>query len=89
MRVNRGRSEVNGCALVWHQNDVGVSMVHAIPKAVLRPDGTIDFAKDDWEAGSFVMDVIKDNTAVMPNLPRRLKIPFGITMTYKYRKNDY
>ena len=85
MRVNRGKPEVTGCALVVHQNNIGVSMLHLIPRCTMRPDGSIDFAKDDWEKGGFVLSCIKDDTAFLPNLSRRVRIPFGATISYKYR----
>lgn len=85
LRVNRGKPEVSGCALIVHQNNVGVSMFHLVPRCVLRPDGTIDFAKDDWEKGGFVMSCTKDDAAYIPNIERRIKVPFGLTMMFKYR----
>lgn len=85
MRVNRGKPEVSGCALIVFQNSVGVSFIHAIPRCTLRPDGSIDYAKDDWLAGSFVLNCIKDDSAYMPNLPKRLRTPYGFTITYRYR----
>lgn len=88
LRVNRGRNELTGAALVVHQNDVGVSMLHMIPRAVLRPDGTLDFSKTDWAKGSFVLESTKSPDAVLPNLSRIVRIPFGFTLTYKYRRNE-
>lgn len=88
MRVNRGKPEVMGPALIVHQNTVGVSYLHVIPRATMRADGTIDFAKDDWEKGSFVLTAVKSDSAFLPNLPRQFKIPFGVTITYKHRSVD-
>ena len=88
LRVNRGRNELTGTAIVVHQNDVGVSMLHMIPRAVLRPDGTLDFSKTDWAKGSFVLESTKSPDAVLPNLSRIVRIPFGFTLTYKYRRNE-
>lgn len=85
MRVNRGKPEVVGCALIVHQNNVGVSMLHLIPRCILRPDGSIDFAKDDWQRGGFVLSCVKDDAAYLPNLERRIKIPFGASITYRHR----
>lgn len=89
LRANAGKHEINGPALVVHQNDVGVSMIHCIPKAVLRPDGTENYAKDDWMAGGYILDTVKDGEAYIPNLTRRVRIPFGWTITYKYRRVEY
>ena len=88
LRVNRGRNELTGTALVVHQNDVGVSMLNMIPRAVFRPDGTFDYNKEDWAAGSFVLEAIKSPDAYIPNLSRIVRIPFGFMLTYKFRRND-
>jgi hypothetical protein len=85
LRVNKDIREVSGPALIVFQNSVGVSFVHAIPYATLRPDGSVDYAKDDWLAGSFVMNCVKSDKAYMPNLPKRLRTPYGFTITYRYR----
>lgn len=88
MRVNRGRNEITGAAIIVHQNDVGVSMLQMIPRAVLRPDGTLDYSKEDWAAGSFVLAATKSPDAYIPNLSRIVRIPFGFSITYKFRRND-
>lgn len=84
-RVNRGKPELEGTALVVFNNTVGVSFVLPIPRAVFRPDGTIDFSKEDWMAGSFIIDMLKDERATIPDLPSRLRVPFGYFNTYKRR----
>lgn len=88
MRVNRGKPDATGCALVVFKNNVGVSFIQAIPKCTMRPDGTIEHAKDDWQAGSFIVTALKGDKAVLPNLPKRLAIPYGVTITFKHRTND-
>ena len=86
LRVNRGKSELIGTAIVVHHNSTGVSYVQMIPRAALRPDGGTDFSKDDWLKGSFILSLVKRDGAVFPNLPRRLAVPFGMLVTYKHRE---
>ena len=77
MRVNRGKPELQGCGLIAFPNNVGVSFFHVLPKVVFRPDGTIDFSKEDWLKGGFVLSMLKDDSAYVPYLPNKIKIPFG------------
>lgn len=83
MRVNRGKPELQGCALICFLNNVGVSFFHVLPKVVFRPDGTIDFSKEDWLKGGFVLSVLKDDNAYIPYLPNKLKIPFGYFSAFR------
>lgn len=77
LRVNRGKPELQGCGLICFLNNVGVSFFHILPKVVFRPDGTIDFSKEDWLKGGFVLSLLKDDNAYIPYLPNKLKMPFG------------
>lgn len=83
LRVNRGKPELQGCALIAFLNNVGVSYFHVLPKVVFRPDGTIDFSKEDWLKGGFVLSVLKDDDAYIPYLPNKLKIPFGYFSVFR------
>ena len=83
LRVNRGKPELQGCALIAFLNNVGVSYYHVLPKVVFRPDGTIDFSKEDWLKGGFVLSVLKDDDAYIPYLPNKLKIPFGYFSVFR------
>lgn len=88
IRVNRGKPEITGCALIAHINDVGVSFVHTIPRAVFRPDGTVDFSKEDWLKGKFVIRALKADNAFMPYVPVRTPLPFGYINTFLVRANN-
>lgn len=83
LRVNRGKPELQGCALVAFLNNVGVSYFHILPKVVFRPDGTIDFSKEDWLKGGFVLSVLKDDDAYIPYLPNKLKRSFGYFSVFR------
>jgi len=87
-RVVRPKLEIEGTALIVFKNNVGVSFVHVLPRVVFKPDGTIDFAKDDWEKGSFVISVIRDEDAFIPFLPSRVKIPFGFINTFRIYERE-
>jgi len=87
-RVVRPRLEIEGTALVVFKNNVGVSFVHVLPRVVFKPDGTIDFAKDDWEKGSFVVSVIRDDTAFIPYLPTKVRVPFGFINTFRIYEEE-
>jgi len=84
MRVNKGQAELEGPALIIFEQNIGVSYIYMSPKATLRPDGQIDFNKDDWNAGSFILTAIKKDDAYIPYLPTRISIPFGLLNTYRY-----
>lgn len=83
IRVNRGKPELEGCAVITFLNNVGVSYVQCIPKVVFRPDGTVDFSKEDWLQGGFILSALKDDDAYIPDLPSRLRIPFGFFSTFR------
>ncbi len=83
IRVNRGKPEQEGCAIITFLNSVGVSYVQMIPRVTFRPDGTIDFSKEDWLQGGFIMSALKSDDAYVPDLPSRLRIPFGYFSTFR------
>lgn len=88
MRVLKGPSEISGCALIVFRNTVGVSYYHVIPSASIRPEGSIESTKDDWMTGGFVVKCLKNDTAYLPYLPKRIRIPYGFTQFYRYIAND-
>lgn len=84
-RVNAGNPDREGCAMLVFNNDIGVSFKYLFPRTTLRPDGTVDYSKEDWVAGGFILSVLKDDRAVIPELPSRVHVPFGYNVTYKQR----
>lgn len=88
MRPIKGAPEMNGCALLTFRNTVGVSFMHVIPTCSIRPDGTIDSSKSDWQTGGFMLKCLKSDSAYIPGLPKRIRMPYGFTQFYRYVAND-
>lgn len=48
-----------GCARLKVDTDIGQDMVYIIPKCVIRPDGDLTLADDDWHSAPFVLEVLE------------------------------
>lgn len=67
----------SGCAVLAANTRIGISMVHVIPRCTLMADGSMDFSADQWQQGSFVLNVQRDAKATLVDRKPALPVPFG------------
>ena len=78
----------SGCAVVVTTTEIGVSMIHVIPRCTMMPDGTMDFNADQWQRGQFNLTVLRDAQATYVDRKPALPIPFGYMQTFKMAVNE-
>jgi len=82
MVVGEGKQIVEGCAMLVFRTKLGTSFYWVIPKAALRPNGTINFASDDWMTGGFVLAIQKLVGYTIPEIATSVDISAGGFISY-------
>ena len=72
-----------GCGLVCTLTEIGVSMIHVIPRCTLMPDGSMDFSADQWQQGTFNLSVQRDAAARFIDRKPAQNIPYGYVQTFR------
>jgi hypothetical protein len=60
---------IEGSAQMVFKTDVGTDMTYFIPKAIIRPDGSLSINDEDWWSGPMVLEVLYYNTGHYASKP--------------------